>query len=143
MTEGDEHLDGLDRTLVGLEAFLAFGAFGGGAALIGSPAGEALRMPVSMLDGTPFSDWRIPGLLLVGINGVLPSVVAAGTMMRRPWAQRGHVVVGAALSGWILGQVAMIGGWHPLQIGYFGMGAAITGLALGNLLRPRARVQHV
>ena len=36
----------------------------GGVALVAAPDGRIMQMPVSYLDGSPFSDYLIPGLIL-------------------------------------------------------------------------------
>jgi len=53
--------------------FLGFSAIGGGGALIVSPSGELLGgLPLSMLDGSPFSDFFIPGIILLFVMGLSP-----------------------------------------------------------------------
>ena len=54
------------------------GGIGGGLSLVLKPDGSVMGMPVSHLDGSPFSDYLIPGLILLLVLGVLPLVAAAG-----------------------------------------------------------------
>jgi hypothetical protein len=118
---------GVERTLLWLEVLLAIGAFGGAAAflLMGE---EFLGAGTADL---PFASPVLAGLALACVNGVLPTVVVIGTLQRRPWARLGHLVVGLALVGWVVVQVAFLG-WPPhwLQLTYLAYGVVITALAV-------------
>jgi hypothetical protein len=123
---------GVLSTLLWLEALLAIGAFGGavGFLLLGE---ELLGSGTADL---PFASPVLAGLALALVNGVLPTVVIVGSLRRRPWAIRGHLVVGLALIGWIVVQVAFLG-WPPhwLQWAYLAYGVVLTGLAMRLPLR--------
>lgn len=56
----------------------AVSAVGGGVALVAGPRGEVTGLPLSYLEGSPFDDYLVPGLILLLVLGVLPAVVAAG-----------------------------------------------------------------
>lgn len=120
------------RALLWLEVLLAIGAYGGAVGLItgGIDLGEATAE-------LPFGSTAFGGWALLVVNGLLPTVVVVGALRGRPWAETGHLVVGAALIGWIVVQVSLLG-WPPhwLQILYFLWGWAILGLAIQ---RRRAR----
>jgi hypothetical protein len=115
----------VDRVLIGLEVALAIGAFGGAIVLAGG--GTDLGGAV---DDLPWGSALLGGLALALVNGVLPAVVAVGARRRRPWARAGHVLVGVALMGWIVVQVAFIGLISWMQPFCFVWGAAILVLAL-------------
>jgi hypothetical protein len=71
------------------------------------------------------------GLALALVNGVFPTVVIIGALRRRPWTVWGHMAVGAALIGWIIVQVALLGPpVHWLQVLYFVWGLVMLVLAL-------------
>ena len=125
-------LSSLVRVLVVLEVVLALGALAGGVALVADPSGGYLQMPLDVLAGTPFRSFLVPGLVLLLANGVLPLVVAAGALARRPWAVLGHVAAGVVLVGWILGQVALLGFVTWLQPAYLVYGLVLLGLGLWN-----------
>ena len=55
-----------------LLAFLGLGAIGGGGALIISPSGELMSMPLSLLDKSPFDSYLIPGIILFFVLGLVP-----------------------------------------------------------------------
>jgi hypothetical protein len=118
---------GVLSSLLWLEALLAIGAFGGAAGFL--LLGDDLLGPATA--DLPFASPVLAGLALALVNGVLPTVVIVGTLQRRPWAIRGHLVVGLALVGWIVIQVAFLG-WPPhwVQRAYLVYGAVLTGLAL-------------
>jgi hypothetical protein len=104
----------------------------GGGALVWAPTGALLQMPLSLLDGTPFPNYVVPGLLLFTILGMGPLIVALGLWKGRPWAWYGAVAVGGALLVWIGVQVWLIG-YHadpPLQLVYGALGALLLALSL-------------
>ncbi len=120
----------LSKVLIGLELFLAIGAFYGGWALLSDPTGNSLRMPAAVfLMGTPFDDYLIPGLILFIVNGAFPLLVVVATLMRMTWAKYGHVAVGGLLTGWMVVQVALIGLGTAIQVVFLLLGLVI--LALG------------
>ena len=55
-----------------LLAFLALSAIFGGGALIISPSGKLFRMPLAMLANSPFTNFLIPGIILVCVIGLIP-----------------------------------------------------------------------
>ena len=118
--------------LAGLQLFAAVNALGGGYyALTG-----ARDVPREWLEGTPFEDYTIPGILLLIGAGVM--VVAATMVLLR--ARSASVVsggAGALLVIWIIVQVAMIGYVSWMQPVSFAAGLAIT--ALATLLAQRTR----
>jgi len=84
------------------------GGLAGGLSLVARPDGSIMQMPTSYLDGSPFPDFLIPGLILLLVLGVLPLVAVAGLWMRRRWAWYASVVVGCALMVWILVELTIV-----------------------------------
>lgn len=118
-----------------LQAFIGLGAIGGGLMLIMDPSGNAMGLPVDMLQGFPFPDFLIPGLFLFTVNG-LGSMVGAGlSLARSRYAPEAAVLLGAILVAWILIQLAIIKSVHWLHILYFVLG--FVELTLGLRLRRR------
>lgn len=113
--------------LIGLVAFQALSGIFGGFALVWDPSGALLRMPLSLLDGSPFEDYLFPGLILLLVLGFLPLLVVYGLWLRRGWSWTGALLVSLALLVWIGVEIAMVGyhGEPPLQLVY-----GITGLAM-------------
>ena len=56
--------------LVVLELVIGFSALVGGLLLMSAPDGHLLSADRAALAGSPFGDWRIPGLLLATLVGV-------------------------------------------------------------------------
>jgi hypothetical protein len=67
--------------LLGLLALQALGAIAGGIGLVEEPV-ENIGMPLSMLEGSPFSDYLVPGLILLVVVGLPPLVAAVGIAWR-------------------------------------------------------------
>ena len=100
MTEGAAQRDrrpALLWVLFGLLVLQGLGGIGGGALLTLKPDGGLLKMPLSYLEGSPFSDYLVPGVILLCVLGIFPLVVAFGLLRRRPWAWFGACAVGCGL----------------------------------------------
>jgi hypothetical protein len=108
------------KVCLGLLAFLGLGAFGGGTMLILNPDGRAMQWDVSMLSGSPFSDFAIPGLILLGLFGVGSLVVAGPGLLRTRLAPFLAFAIGCGLMIWIVVELAVIkelSFLHPLMFG--------------------------
>lgn len=99
----------------------------GGAALILDPTGNFLQLPTTLLEGTPFQDFLIPGIILFTVLGVFPLIVFVGSWQQKIWAWPGAMLVSIALIIWIGVQIAMIGyeSEPPLQLIYGLVGGAL------------------
>jgi hypothetical protein len=84
------------------------GGLAGGLSLALKPDGSIMKMPTSYLDGSPFSDFLIPGLVLLLVLGVLPLAAAAGLWLGRRWAWYAAFAVGCALMIWILVEITIV-----------------------------------
>jgi hypothetical protein len=98
--------------LMALILFQGISGLFGGIALIIDPTGELLQMPLSMLDGSPFDTFLIPGIILFLILGIFPMIVFYGLWKRTNWAWTGALIVSAALIIWIGVEIWMVG-YHP------------------------------
>lgn len=124
--------------------FQGFSATPSGAMLVIDPTGEQMQMPLTWLEGTPFSSYLIPGLILsiglgIGAFFILISLLFLprwGWAARlNPWKQQhwtwtATVFFGLALMIWIVVQVLMVGLGAWLQPFYFAVGLAILLLTL-------------
>ncbi|GAB4055891.1 hypothetical protein [Spirosoma litoris] len=72
------------KILPSLLVFLGIGALGGGGALVVSPSGELMHMPLSMLAHSPFGSFLIPGIILFLLLGVWPCLVAYALLKKTP-----------------------------------------------------------
>lgn len=104
----------------------------GGIGLVADPSGSNMRIPVSWLEGSPFNDYLIPGLILLTVLGVFPLFVVYGLWKRLFWSWAAALLVSLALVIWILVEILIIG-YHPmppLQLIYGGIGIAMIILVL-------------
>lgn len=92
---------------VGLLGFGAISAIAGSIGLVGGGLDDAL--PAGMLDRTPFSSYRVPGLILGGIVGGTQLIALGGVVQRRSWATPATGLAGCVMMGWIVGEVLLIG----------------------------------
>ncbi|MBG6060052.1 hypothetical protein RCH16_003509 [Cryobacterium sp. MP_M5] len=119
--------------LIGLLLFGAVSAFGGG--VLGA-ALDGGGVPLSYLDGTPFTDYLVPGLVLGAVIGGTQLAGAIGLLRRTSWALIATVVAGFGMMIWIFVEIALIRQYSDLQSIYFTLGAlelilvyALLGLA--------------
>jgi hypothetical protein len=117
--------------LIAIQLLVAANAVGGG---IYGLAG-AKGVPASWLEGSPFPDYTVPSLFLLGVIGGGMIVATAVWLLRRriaPWVSLG---MGVVLMSWIVAQVAVITLNSWLQPASFAAGLAITALAVYALRR--------
>ena len=100
--------------------------------LVAAPDGRIMQMPVSYLDGSPFSDYLIPGLIILLVLGVFRLVVLAGLWLRPRPAWYGAFAVGCGLIIWILVEVLII----PLSVLHAFFGVVGVLIAVVTLLPP-------
>lgn len=130
--------------LIFLVFFQALSGLAGGIALTFSPNGDAIQMPLSMLENTPFNNFLIPGLFLLIFLGLFPSLLCYA-MLKEPnwnWATKLNVYkkhhflwayslyLGLILILWINIQMYIVGGGNILQFIYGILGALIVIVAL-------------
>jgi hypothetical protein len=117
----------------------AAGAIGGGIGLVKDPV-KNIGMPLSLLDGTPFKDYLIPGLILLIVVGLFSLLVFVGLLLKWKAAWWLSLASGGGLIIWIVAEVALLG-YLPgagiaLQIVFGVIGVAIVALTL---MRPTRR----
>lgn len=126
------------RIAVGLEIFLGLGALFGGGALILGPDGHLLGMPSTLLEGSPFSSFLVPGIVLFTFLGVAPLLAAAMTVRRYSIAPLAAVVVGVTLIGWVSVEMVVLAGFGSLAWAfYLLLGASIVAVGVTWLLFSR------
>ncbi|MGD0575816.1 MAG: hypothetical protein ABSB61_10695 [Anaerolineales bacterium] len=130
--------------LILLQFLLGLGALAGGGVLILGPDGHLIQMPVSMLKGTPFRDFLVPGILLFVLVGIYP-ILAGYSLLARPdwrwpdrinpfhrahWSWAGSLAAGVVLMVWIAAQVILLRAVAFLHVLYFAWGIAMILLTL-------------
>jgi hypothetical protein len=121
------------RTTVGLLVLLGLMALAGGVALVSAPDGSVMKMPLTMLDGSPFRDFLVPGMILGGLFGVGSLVVAGAGLRSLRIAPFLAFAIGCAQMIWIVVELAIIKGvsiLHPICFG-IGLGIAIAAAIWG------------
>ncbi len=119
--------------LATLQVFIGLSGVAGGVGLVLEPSGANLRMSVELLSESPFSDYLIPGIFLLVVNGIGSLTGGVLSFFRYLHAGAIATALGAFLMMWIVAQVWWIGLTHWLQPLYFVFG--IVELVLGWKLR--------
>ena len=68
-----------------LLGFLGLGAVIGGGTLIVSPSGNLLRMPLSLIEKSPFRSYLIPGIILFSVLGLAPCLLVFALIKKPKW----------------------------------------------------------
>lgn len=102
----------------------------GGLGLVARPDGSALRLPLAILEPSPFHSFLIPGLVLLIVIGF--GSLTAGVLVIRdtPRADAAALLAGMSLLVWITAQMTMLRTINGLQLGCLAAGIAIVMLAL-------------
>lgn len=90
--------------------------------LVKDPSGSALGTPLSLLEGSPFTDFLIPGIFLLVVNGIGSMFGAGLSFTKKRYAQEIAIVLGTILVAWIVIQVVIIRSFSWLHIFYFFLG---------------------
>ena len=127
--------------VIALALFSAVSAIGGGIELVVWRAGNGY-FPLALLDHTPFASFLVPGLMLAIVVGGT-SLASALTALRRSRAAVDiTILAGAALTLWILAEVAMMRGVHWLHAVFGALGVTILVLGVHAALRSRSPRQR-
>ena len=98
----------------------AASAVGGAVAILVT---NGLGMPLSMLDGSPFTSFLVPGLILLAVVGGTQILAAVLLIGRRRASLLGMAFAGFTMIVWILVETVVIQGFGLLQALYFATGA--------------------
>ena len=77
-----QKLKGIFISLIIIEFFNGLSGLAGGFGLISDPSAASLGMDLAWLDGTPFNNYLIPGIILFVFNGV-GNILAAVLSIRK------------------------------------------------------------
>jgi hypothetical protein len=119
-----------------IQIFIGIGAVPAGIAMITDPSGNKLGMSPEMLTNSPFSDFLIPGIFLLVVNGIGSLFGGIVSFLRYKLAGEIAAGLGLFLFMWIVVQVWWLG-LHWLHILYITLG--IVELIMGLMLRKQLR----
>lgn len=114
------------KTAIGGLLVLGLGAVAGGVALATRPDGSAMGFDVSLLAGSPFDDYLVPGAFLAGVFGIGSFAVAAMGLRRSRLAPFLAFAIGCAQMMWIVIELAIIKEFSFLHPACFGLGLLIA-----------------
>ena len=125
----------LRRLLLGTLLFCAVSSFGGAwLGIVANGGGVSFRY----LQGSPFSSYLVPGLILGVVVGGTQLAAAVGLWRRSGWALTASVVAGFGMLIWIFVELAVITEYSALQTIYFALGSVELILVFGLLgIAPR------
>ena len=130
--------------LIGLMTFLGAGAIFGGGALIISPSGELLGMPLSMIKDSPFPNFLIPAIFLFVFLGLAPCLLIFA-LVKKPeskiaqrinlfkdmhWSWSFSVYIGLILIVWLQLEMMFIHSVHWSHTFYMFLAVAILIVAI-------------
>ena len=119
-------LDRWGKVAVVALVVLGLGALAGGVALVARPDGSVMQFDVSLLDGSPFADFMIPGLILGGVFGIGSLATALLGFSRSRTAPFLAFAIGLGQMIWIVIQLAIIKEVSFLHPTMFGIGLVIA-----------------
>lgn len=105
----------------------------GGIPMIIHPDGSSSGLPLRYLEHSPFTDYLVPGIILVMMNGVLSLLVFLGLIFNarhHAWLVMGQGIV---LSVWIIIQMIMLREINFLHVAFGSIGIGL--ILLGKYLR--------
>lgn len=105
------------------------GAIAGGIAVMR----DAMPFPDVWLEGTPLHSYFLPGLILFLAVGGSQLTAASAIFRRHLLAKRAAVLAGIVLTGWMIGELALIGFRAPIQVWFVGVGLLEFGLSFAPL----------
>lgn len=116
--------------LVALAVFTALSAFGGAIALL---IPGVMPIPTSVLDGSVFTDFTVPALLLGIVIGGTQTIAAVAELRRTRRAAFWSAFAGFAMVVFIFVELAIMRGFSFLHGIYFSTGIAQLALVLAVL----------
>jgi hypothetical protein len=120
--------DAADPALAALEYLTGVTALAGGVLLSTRPDGALLQAKLSALAGSPFTDWRVPGILLAALVGGGFLFTAEWQRRHLPRARELSIFAGLGLIVFESVELVVIG-FQPLELIFGGVGAAVAVLA--------------
>ncbi|MBK9257317.1 MAG: hypothetical protein IPM42_17740 [Saprospiraceae bacterium] len=95
--------------ITGISAIIA------GLLFVTDPTGKLMGMSPSYLSHSPFSNYLIPGIILLLVNGFLNIIAAVSSIKKYRFFPILILIQGLLLSGWIIVQVIMVRDFNGLH----------------------------
>lgn len=115
-----------------LSGFIGLSAVLSGMLMVLHPDGNLINLSIALLEGTPFKDFQVPGLLLAFLVGGINCMALLYQIQKHPkrfnWAIAGGIMVCL----WIIVQMMLIHSVYWLHFVYLAAGILVilTGLHL-------------
>lgn len=93
-------------------------ALAGGYGLVADPSGRGVKMPLELLEVSPFNNFLIPGLVLFTFIGVSSLVIAYLVANHYKHAPLLLIYQGVTVWIWLTVQITVINTLDPLQLVY-------------------------
>ncbi len=112
-----------------LICFTALSAVFSGLMMISNPDGKVFNLSITLLHGTPFKNFLIPGIFLSVLVGGSNLLAAFYNIQRHVNRYNWAIAGGVILCGWIVAQIILLQIFHWLQFVYLGIGLLIILIA--------------
>lgn len=114
--------------VLGLLLFLGITALVGGYLLISDPSGEALKMPLELLNGTPFGSYLFPGIILLLTSGLSGLIIAWLTIKKVKAYPVWIILQGVVLLIWLSAELVLNSDFYTphLHLPYYAVGALLV-----------------
>ena len=123
-----------------LQIFVGITAVLGGFGLVSDPSGSKMNVPLELLKNSPFTNYLIPGMVLLIVIGVGHVVGGIITFLRHRYTGNLAVFLGAFVALYMITEVWFIGLVNVSQPLYFVLGA--VELIFGLNLSKRGKTDH-
>ncbi|MEK3732079.1 hypothetical protein MKX64_06445 [Paenibacillus sp. FSL M8-0334] len=147
---------GKSIVLILLELLLGIGTIVGGAALMMDPSGEAIGLPLSLIENSWFTNYFVPGLILFMMLGVVPVIISVGLAKKTRsalaerlnvfqdwhWSWTFSLYSGFVLIMWIAIQAYIIHSFSMIHFMYIALGLAIQIVSLLPKVQDKYRRQE-
>jgi hypothetical protein len=122
----------LVKISVFLLAFVGISAVPSGIALVTDPSGKTLHMSTSLLKHSPFTDFVIPGAILLCVIGIGSLFTLTLLVTRKRPAPEIDLGAGTVLMGWIVFEMVFIQMLHVFQFLFLGISLTLLFLGMKN-----------
>lgn len=129
------------RVVTMLCLFTGLTALAGGIELTAWRTGASWLPPLSVLRDTPFSDFFVPGALLLVFVGLTNLLAALLEGRRSRWGELAAMVAGVAILAWIVSEMVLLSSVSLMEAAYLLIGAATVAGAAWLFAHRRASVR--